>query len=141
MLLSKSVSENSSDFYGLWRGYTESVFTNIERTIPQYHQSITNFLQESVEIWKNIACSSIDLQNRIVRNAGLKTNMPESAVKISRDITKESTKAIDVQNKIVIASIDATKESLGTLNANAGEFSSINNEIVDLLPSVVQARS
>ncbi|MDX1442080.1 MAG: hypothetical protein R3237_06450, partial [Nitrosopumilaceae archaeon] len=72
---------------------------------------------------------------------GLKTNMPESAIKIVNDLTKESTKAIDIQNKIAIASIDASKESLSTLNANAGEFSSINNEILELMPSVVSARS
>ena len=139
--MSKSVSENSSDFYGLWKGYTESVFNNIERTIPQYHQSITNYLQESVELWKNIACSTLDIQSRFVKKAGLKTNMPDSAIKIVNDITKESTKAIDVQNKIAIASLDASKESLSTLNANAGEFSSINNEIIELLPSMVPARS
>ena len=139
--MSKSVSENPSDFYGLWRGYTESVISNIERAIPLYHQSITNYLQESAELWKNLACSTLDLQKGFVKKTGLKTNMPESAIKIVNDLTKESTKAIDIQNKIAIASIDASKESLSTLNANAGEFSSINNEILELMPSVVSARA
>ena len=141
MLLSKSVIENSNDFYGLWKGYTDNVFTYAEKTIPQYHQSITNLLQESVEIWKNMACSAIDFQKGFVTKTGIKTSVPESAIKIVNDITQESKTAIDVQHKIAITSIDAAKQSLSTINANASEFASINKDIVELLPSMVPARS
>ena len=139
--MSKSVVENSNDFYGLWKGYTDNVFSYVESTVPQYHQSITNLLQETIEIWKNIACSAIEIQRGFVAKAGLKSNMPQSAVKIVDDITKESKTVIDVQNKIAIASIDASKQSLNTLNANASEFAAINKGIIELIPSMVPARS
>ena len=141
MLLSKSVIENTNDFYGLWKGYTDNMFTHIEKTLPQYHQSITNLLQESMEIWRNFACSSIDLQREFAVKTGSKVRMPESTIKIVHDITQESKTAIDVQNKIAIASIDATKQSLNTLNSNSAEFAAINKNLVELLPAMTLARS
>ena len=141
MLLSKSIIENTNDFYGLWRRYTDSIYTYVEKTVPQYHQSITNLIQESIEAWKNIACSAIDIQRGFATRAGIKANMPDAVVKIVNDVTQESKTAIDVQNKITIASIDATKQSLNTLNANANEFVAINKNIIEMLPTMTQVRS
>lgn len=141
LLSSRSVTENTSNFYGLWRRYTDSIYTYAEKAIPQYHQSITSLIQESIEAWKNIVCSSIDIQRGFATKAGNKANMSDAAVKIADDITQESKVIIDVQNKIAIASIDATKQSLSTLNANANEFVAINKNIVEMLPTMALVRS
>ena len=138
---SKFVTENLNDFYGLWKGYTDSIYTYVEKTIPQYHQSISNLYQEYLEICKNLACSAIDIQRGFATKAGIQASMPDAVIKIASDTKQESKTAIDVQNKITIASIDATKQSLNTLNANANEFVAINKNIIEMLPTMTQARS
>ena len=117
------------------------MFTYVEKTIPQYHQSLTNLFQESVESWKNVSCSAIDIQKGFANKIGISASLPDVAKKIGNDIEQESKTAIDVQNKIAIASINAAKDSLHTMNANSNEFAVLNKDIIKEWPSVIPSRS
>ena len=139
--MDKPIIENKNDFFGMWKGYTDSMYTYVEKAIPQYHQSFTNLLQEYVETCKNIACSTIDIQREFAAKAGINASMSEATIKIVNDIEKESKSSVDVQNKVAIASINATKETLSTINANSNEFASLNKNIIDVLPSMIPKRS
>lgn len=141
MLMSKPNTENSSDFYGMWRGYMDNMFTYIEKTVPQYHQSVTNLFQEYIESWKNISCTVIDIQKEFANKIGISATLPVVSQKIGNEIEQESKTVIDVQNNIAIASINATKESLHTLNANSNEFATLNKNIVQSWPSLIQPKS
>lgn len=141
MKLDSPIIEEKNDFYGIWKGYTDNMYTYVEKTIPQYHQSITNLFQEYVETCKNIACSSIDLQKGFTVKSGMNANLPKSTINIVNDIEKESKSSIDVQSKIVIASINAAKETLSTINSNSHEFASLNKHIIEVFPSMIPKRS
>ncbi|MCV0431372.1 hypothetical protein [Nitrosopumilus sp.] len=125
----------------MWKGYTDSIYTYVEKTVPQYHQSITNLFQEYIETCKNIACSSIDIQKGFASKIGNNARLSEATIKIVNDIERELKSSIDVQNKIAIASINATKETLSTINANSNEFASLNRHIVEVLPSMIPKRT
>ena len=88
----------------------------------------SNLYQEYLEVCKNLVCSAIDIQRGFATRAGIQANMPDAAIKIASDTEQESKTVIDVQNKIAIASIDAAKQTLNTLNANASEFASLNKK-------------
>ncbi len=133
--MSSQNTVKQNDFYGIWKEYTDNMYTYVEKTIPQYHQSITNLAQEYIEVWKNISCSTIDLQRNFATRKGTTANLPDSSVKIVHDIEEESQKIIDVQTKVAIASIDATKQALSTINANSGEFAKLNKNIIEMWPS------
>ena len=141
MLMSKPITENNSDFYGMWRGYMDNMFTYVEKTIPQYHQSVTNLFQEYVESWKNLSCTAIDIQKEFANKIGISATLPSASQKIGNDIEQESKTVVDVQNKIAIASINATKESLHTLNANSNEFATLNKNIIQSWPSLIHHKS
>lgn len=133
-------NNTSNDFFSVWKGYIDNTYSYFEKSIPQYHQSISNLYQEYIEVWKNIACSGIDIQNGFAKRMGLKSNMAETTIKIVNDIEHESKTAIDVQNKITIASINSAKQSLNTLNAKASEFTSLNKNIIEGWPSMITTR-
>lgn len=125
----------------MWKGYTDNMYTYVEKTIPQYHQSITNLFQEYIETCKNISCSSIDIQKGFAVKAGASISLPQATIKIVNDIEKESKSSIDVQNKIAIASINAAKETMSTINANSSEFAALNKNIIEIFPSMIPKRS
>ncbi|QLH07381.1 hypothetical protein [Nitrosopumilus ureiphilus] len=134
-------TEKPIDFYGMWKGYTDSIYTYVEKAIPQYHQSITNLAQEYIEAWKNISCSSIDIQRSFATKKGISPNLSDATLKIAHDIEHQSKKIIDVQNKVAIASIDATKQTLSTMNTNSNEFAALNRNIIEIWPSLNPSRS
>ena len=135
MLLNSPSTEKIIDFYGLWKGYIDSMCTYVEKTIPQYHQSITNLSQEYIEAWKNFSCSAIDIQRSFATKIGISASMPDTATKIVNNIEQESKKIIDVQNKIAITSIDAAKQTVNTMSANSLEFAALNKNMSEMLPS------
>ncbi|MHA7734746.1 hypothetical protein [Nitrosopumilus sp. S6] len=139
--MEKSVTTSSTDFYGLWKGYVDTMFTYVEKTIPQYHQSLTDLFQEYVESWRNVSCSAIDIQKGFANKVGISASMPDAAKKIGNDLEQESKTAIDVQNKIAIASINATKDSLHTMNVNSNEFATLNKDIIKEWPLMIPSRS
>ena len=134
-MTSKDQLDSNPDLFGIWRQYTDSICTYVEKTVPQYHQSISNLYQEYIEAWKNIACSAIDLQKGLANKAGMSTSIPDATLKIANDAENESKTAIDVQNKINIATIDAAKNSLSKLNATTNDMVSLNRNILQLWPS------
>ena len=136
-MLNSPVSESDSSLFGMWKGYLNEICTYVEKTVPQYHQSMTNLFQECVESWKNVSCTAIDFQKGFANKIGISANLPDAAKKIGHDLEQESKTVIDVNNKIAIASINATRDSLHTLNANSNEFATLNKNIIKEWPSMI----
>lgn len=136
-----SKETQTKDFYSIWKEYTDNTYSYFEKTIPQFHQTVSDYYQELIEIWKNIACSSVDIQKSLINKMGLKSNVPEAAIKIANELEEQTKTIIDAQSKISIASIKSAKDSLHTLNSSATEFNNLNKNIVQTLPSIIQSRS
>ena len=51
-------------------------------------------------------------------------------VKLINDTTEEMIKARTVQNKVVLAAIDTTKQNVKTFNDNAKAFAELNENIL-----------
>ena len=57
------------------------------------------------------------------------------------DSAEKFTRTFNVQNKISIASIDATKQNIRTWNENSNAFASINKHMVDSLISSINPKT
>ena len=136
-----SKETQTKDLYSVWKEYTENSYSYFEKTIPQFHQTVSDYYQELIEIWKNIACSSVDIQKSFATKMGLRSSIPEAAIKMANEIEEQTKSVIDAQNKISIATIKSAKDSLHTLNSSTTEFNNLNKNIVQMLPSIIQTRS
>lgn len=130
---------NQKDVYSIWRDNLNNIYSNIEKSISQFHQSTTNLFQEYVKAWNNIAVSIVDIQKEYATKAGIKSNLPEASLKIMNDVTEDLNKSFNVQNKISLASIDVTKQNIKTWNENSNAFTDLNKSIAgSLIPSFSQ---
>ncbi len=126
-------TSNQKDIYSVWKEGIDSFYSNIEKSIPQYHQAFTDLFQEYVKGWNNIASSTVDIQREFATKAGIKSSLPESSIKIIHDSEEKLNRSLSVQNKISIASIDVTKQNIKTWNENSSAFANINKSMVDSL--------
>ncbi|NND87193.1 MAG: hypothetical protein HKM23_07745 [Nitrosopumilus sp.] len=124
-------TSNQKDIYSVWKDSIDNFYSNIEKSIPQFHQATTNLFQEYVQAWNNVAVAVIDTEKEFATKAGIKTNLPEATTNIIHDSTEKINRSIDVQNKISIASIDATKQNIKTWNENSNAFADLNKRMVD----------
>jgi SMC interacting uncharacterized protein involved in chromosome segregation len=127
---SKEFHTESKEIHSIYKHNADRFFDEVEKTIPQYHQSITNLQRAYATAWKNITESVISTQREFATKAGMNTSVPAAMVKIVNDTTEELIKAHAVQNKVVLAAIDATQQSITTFNENAKMFSGLNQGIM-----------
>lgn len=129
-MMSKTTAQESKEIYAVTKQNVEKYFDEVEKTVPQYLQSITNLQQEYTSAWKNAVESAISLQQEFVNKSGISTNVPSAVLKMINDTTEEAIKLRAVQNKIVLAAIDTTRQNVKTFNDNAKAFAELNNNIL-----------
>lgn len=129
-MMSKTTAQESKEIYAVAKQNVEKYFDEVEKTVPQYLQSITNLQQEYTSAWKNAIESAISLQQEFVNKSGISTNVPSVVLKMINDTTEEAIKLRAVQNKIILAAIDTTRQNVKTFNDNAKAFAELNNNIL-----------
>ena len=125
-----SSTEQPKDIFALYIQNVDKFFNGIEKTIPSYHQSITDLQQEWLQSFENNIKSIVSLQQEFANKAGINTTVPEAALKAIRDTNEEIVKSYSVQNQVFLAAIDATKQNVKTLNDNAKSFADMNKNIM-----------
>ncbi|MGY5149418.1 MAG: hypothetical protein ACW9W3_05080 [Candidatus Nitrosopumilus sp. bin_68KS] len=128
-------SSNHKDIYSVWKDGMDTFYSNIEKSIPQFHQATTNLFQEYVKSMSNVASSTLDIQREFVTKVGIKSNLPESSINIIHDSAEKINHSLSVQNKMSVASIDATKQNIKTWNENSSAFVNIHKSMIDSLIS------
>ncbi len=125
-----SSTEQPKDIFALYIQNVDKFFNGIEKTIPSYHQSITDLQQEWLQTFENNIKSVVTLQQEFANKAGINTTVPEAALKAIRDTNEEIVKSYSVQNQVFLAAIDATKQNVKTFNDNAKSFADMNKNIM-----------
>jgi len=121
---------NSKDIFSVYQENVDKMFNGVRKSVPQYHQSITNIQQEYLQAFENMVDSSIAIQKEFVIKAGIASDVPSTTLKVIDDTTEEFVKASSIQNQIVLASIDATQQNIKTFNDNAKSFVELNKNIL-----------
>ena len=132
---------NEKDIYGVCQQNVDKLFSGVKQQVPSYHQSVTNVQQEYLDACENVINSSITLQKEFARKAGITTNVPEAILKVIRDTAEEIVKVTSIQNKITLATIDATQQNIKTFNDNAKAFGDLNKNILQSWISAVTPRN
>ena len=101
-----------------------------EKSFPNYQASVTSLQQEYTEAFENIVESSIALQREFANKTGINTALPEATETAVRKSNEQVSKVQDVQNKIALATIDATRQNIKTFNENAKAFADLNKSVM-----------
>ena len=132
--MSKIENTNShKDIYSAWKDGLDHFYSNIEKSIPQFHQAATNLVQEYVKAWNDVSLSIIDIQREFATKTRIKPNLPETSISMIHDSAEKINRSFDAQNKISIASINAVQQNIKTWNENSKSFININRNMMDSL--------
>ena len=85
-----------------------------EKSFPNYQTSVTSLQQEYTEAFQNIVDSTIALQREFANKTGINTALPEATESAVNKTNEQISKVQDVQNKMALATIDATRQNIKT---------------------------
>ena len=126
----KEFHTESKEIHAVYKHNADRFFDEVEKSIPQYHQSITNLQRSYVAAWQKATESAISMNHEFATKSGINTSVPAAMVKVVNDTTEELIKAQAVQNKVVLAAIDATQQAINTFNENAKMFTGLNQGVL-----------
>ena len=125
-----NTTPETKEIFTVCKQNVDKYFTEVERSLPQYLQSITNLQQEYTAAWKNAIESSISLQQEFANKVGINANMPPAFINMINGAAEELIKVKAVQNKVVLATIDATQQNIKMFNDNAKTFAELNESVL-----------
>ena len=125
-----SKATESKEIFAVYKQNVTRYFDEVEKNTAQYLQAITNLQQECATACKNTIDAAITAQQEFASKSGLYSNVPATYHKMVNDATEEILKTGSVQNKTVLAAIDAIRQNVKTFNDNAKAFSEMNGNVL-----------
>lgn len=123
-------TQTSENIYDVYKQNVEKYFESVEKTIPQYFQSLASIHEECCESCKNTANSIVSLHQEFAKKTGTIIDIPDASKNTIIDTNKQLIKTNQVQNQIIQASTDAIKQNIKTWNDNASAFADLNRNIL-----------
>ncbi len=134
-------TQEPKDIFSVCKKNVDKFFQEIEKTTPQYQQSIANLQQDYIDAWKNVISSAIALEKEYATKTGMHVNVPDATLQTVRDITEQAMKAYTSQNKVVQDTTEVTKQAFNTFNQNTKSLASLNRNIMGFMMSVFEQKS
>jgi SMC interacting uncharacterized protein involved in chromosome segregation len=121
----KEFHTESKEIHAVYKHNVDRFVDEVEKSIPQYQQSIANLQRSYVAAWQKATESAISINREFATKAGINTNVPVAMLKIVNDTAEEIIKAQAIENKVVLAAIDATQQAINAFNENAKLFTGL----------------
>jgi len=77
-MIQENNNSNTNNFFSIWKESIDSYYAGLEKTIPQYLQSMTNLYQEYSKTWNAALDSFIGIEEEIVSKGGHETRIASS---------------------------------------------------------------
>ena len=99
----------SKNIFSNYQENIDKMFNSVKRSVPRYYQSTTDIQQELLQSCENMVELSIMIQKEFVRNIDITSNIPTPILHVIDNISEEFVKVTSIQNKMMLAIIDATQ--------------------------------
>ena len=109
----------------------DKVHNNIERLTPVYAQSLSNFQQEFLTMWKNLMCSGISTQRKYAENIGLDTTSNDFLTQIVQKITKETSNVFEIHSNFTQTFLKTSMQNIKRFNENGNMYAEWNKKLLD----------
>jgi len=121
IVLPMSTNKNQQ-LFSTYEENNGKILTALKRVIPQYHQSITNIQQEYINSCENFINTAIKLHTEYAKKTGITTTIPEVTQKIVQNAIEDFINVANIQNQVILATIDTAQQNLKTFNDNTKSF-------------------
>jgi len=132
-------TNDTGDIFSVYKQSVDKYFSEMKATTADYLQSITNLQEELIESRKKNIDSAIAIQKTFATNLGINFDPPAQAVQMINNLSEQIQKGVELENKIIMTSINTLEKNIGSYNENAKTFSDMNTKILDSWASALKS--
>ncbi len=129
--MSKQTTHQERDVYQVYQKNFGKYFSEAERTVPQYFQSVINQQKTFLNTWRNTVETLFDVQRKYSQKAQINTQIPEASTKAIDKATDRLIKVGQIQEQYAKAALDVTEENIKSFYESAEAFADFYNNIVE----------
>jgi hypothetical protein len=129
--MSKQTTHQVGDIYQVCQKNYGKYFSEAEKSVPKYLQSVINYQKTFLNTWRNTVEAVFDVQRKYSQKAQINTQIPEASTKAIDKATDGLIKVGQIQEQYVNAALDVTEENVKSFYESAEAFADFYNNIVE----------
>ena len=129
--MSKQTTHQGKDIFQVYQKNFGKYFTEAEKTVPQYFQSVLNYQKTFLDTWKDTLDAVLGVQRKYTQKAQINTQIPEASSKAIDKSTDGLIKVGLIQDQFVNAILDVTEENVKAFHESAEAFADFNNNLIE----------
>lgn len=115
-------------------------FKNVSVNTASYLQSVSDLQQEIINSRKKNAESFILLQKIIAEKTKANTKISDESLKVVNDFAKQTNQTWNLQNQLMLKSIDALSKNIQAFNENADTQLEMNKKLIESWASIIKEK-
>ena len=125
------ITTKKQDVLTVYNQNIQRYFISAKTTTSVYLQSVTDLQEKIIETWKKSMDSAISLQQKFAQDSKMKVEVPDASIKMINEISDQANMAQELQNKMMVASIEAIRENIKSFNNNVKSFTEVNRKLAE----------
>jgi len=130
--------ENSNDIYSIFQDSITRYFGEIKGNTADYLQAVTNLQQEIIKSREINAKNAISLQKTISEQLGINSNNSDGVMKLAKSLGEQATKSWNLQNQLMLKSLETLSKNIEAFNKNSASFEEINKNLINSWASIIK---
>jgi len=125
------ITTKKQDVFTVYNQSIERYFNLAKKTTSIYLQSVTDLQEKIIDTWKKSMDSAISLQQKFAQESKMKVEVPDTTIKTINEISEQANKAQELENKMLLASIEAIRVNIKSFNNNVKTFTEVNRKLAE----------
>lgn len=131
-------SESTQDVYSLFQESLATYFKEVRANAANYLQVASDLQEEIIESRRKNAEHVISLQKATYEKLGGNNNIPSAVIDLAKSYAGQATQTLNLQNKMILTSLDTLARNIEAFNKNSTSFEEINKKLIDYWASIIK---
>jgi len=130
--------ETPNDVYSVFENSLVRYCNEVRANAASYLQAVSDLQEEIIELRKKNADSAISLQKTGFEKLGVNTTIPDATYNLAKLFGEQTTKSWELQNQLILKSIDTLAKNIQAFNTNSKTFKDFNKQLIDSWGSIIK---
>ena len=129
--MSKQTTNQGRDIFEGYQKNFDRYFSEAEKSVPQYFQSVIGYQKSFLSTWKNAVDAAFDVQRKYAQKAQIDTQVPAVSTKAADKATDGIIKVSQIQEQYANTALDVTEENVKSFYESAEAFADFYTKSIE----------
>ena len=129
--MSKQTIQQGRDIFEVYQKNFGKYFSEAEKSVPQYFQSVIGYQKSFLSTWKNAVDAAFDVQRKYAQKAQINTQIPTVSTRAADKATDGLIKVSQIQEQYANAALDVTEENVKSFYESAEAFADFYTKSIE----------